>query len=146
MRAGGRPFVVSLVATWRDLLGRRSVVVLLLASFSFTMAIEVPFIVYGDWLETTFGLSLSALGLASTVVGVAEAAAELGTTVVTDRLGKRRSVLLGALGLAASLLALPWLARLGLKQCLYQRCRRAPRQVRQLPQRASRPLEEVRMT
>jgi predicted MFS family arabinose efflux permease len=118
VRAGGRQFIASLVATWRDLLGRRSVVVLLLASFSFTMAIEVPFIVYGDWLETTFGLSLSTLGLASTVVGVAEATAELGATVVTDRLGKRRSVLLGALGLAASLLALPWLARLGLGAAL----------------------------
>jgi predicted MFS family arabinose efflux permease len=92
--------------------------VLLLASLLITVAIEIPFIVYGDWLETTFGLSLSTLGLASTVVGVAEALAELGTTVVTDRLGKQRSVLAGIMGLVASLLALPWLSQLGLGAAL----------------------------
>ena len=117
-RPGGRQFVASIVATWRGLLRRRSVRVLLLASMLVMLGIEVPFIVYGAWLETTFGLSLTALGLASTVVGVAEAAAELGTAVVTDRLGKRRSVLVGLVGLAASLVALPWLSRLGLGAAL----------------------------
>jgi predicted MFS family arabinose efflux permease len=106
------------VATWRDLLRRRSVLVLLATAFLFTAAIEIPFIVYGAWLETAFGLSLSTLGLASTVVGVAEAAAEFGSAVITDRLGKKRSVLVGLLGLAASLVALPWLSRLGLVAAL----------------------------
>jgi predicted MFS family arabinose efflux permease len=110
--------VASMVGTWRNLLRRRSVAVLLATSFLLTMAIEVPFIVYGAWLETSFGLSLSTLGLASTVVGVAEATAELGSAAITDRLGKRRSVLVGLLGLAASLIALPWLSRLGLVAAL----------------------------
>jgi predicted MFS family arabinose efflux permease len=113
-----RSLLASMVATWRDLLRRRSVLVLLATSFLFTSAIEIPFIVYGAWIETAFGLSLSTLGLASTVVGVAEAAAEFGTAVVTDRLGKKRSVLVGLLGLAASLVALPWLSRLGLVAAL----------------------------
>lgn len=117
-RQDGAPFVASMVATWRGLLRRRVVAVLLLTSLLATLAIEIPFIVYGAWLETSFGLSLSALGLASTVVGVAEATAELGTTMVTDRWGKRRSVLVGLLGLAASLVALPWLSRLGLAAAL----------------------------
>jgi len=38
--------------------------------------------------------------------------------VITDRLGKQRSVLVGLLGLAASLAALPWLSRLGLAAAL----------------------------
>jgi predicted MFS family arabinose efflux permease len=109
-----RPLVRSLVRQWRDLLRRRHVVVLLLTSLLLTMALEMPFIVYGAWLESSFGLSLSALGLASIVVGLAEAAAELGTTLLTDRLGKRRSVLIGLLGMAASLVLLPGVARLGL--------------------------------
>lgn len=111
-------FVAATIRTWRNLLRRRSVAALLATSFLLTMAIEVPFIVYGAWLETAFGLSLSTLGLASTVVGVAEAAAELGSAVITDRLGKKRSVLAGLLGLAASLIALPWLSRLGLVAAL----------------------------
>jgi predicted MFS family arabinose efflux permease len=117
-RGGGGSFVASTIATWRDLLHRRSVVVLLLTSLLLTLAIEIPFIVYGAWLETAFGLSLSALGLASIVVGVAEAAAEFGTTVITDRLGKRRSGLVGLLGLAASLVVLPWLSGIGLAGAL----------------------------
>jgi len=112
------PFVVSIIATWRDLLRRRSVILLLLTSLLLTLAIEIPFIVYGAWLETAFGLSLSTLGLASIVVGMAEAVAELGAAVMTDRLGKRRSVLMGLLGLAASLALLPWLSRLGLEGAL----------------------------
>jgi predicted MFS family arabinose efflux permease len=106
------------VAMWRGLLRRPSVVALLLTSFLFTLALEVPFIVYGAWLETAFGLSLSAVGLASIVVGLAEATAELATATLTDRLGKRRSVLLGLLGLATSLAMLPWLSRLGLAPAL----------------------------
>jgi predicted MFS family arabinose efflux permease len=107
-----------LARSWRHLLGRRRVIVLLLTSLLLTMAHEIPFIVYGAWLETSFGLSLSTLGLASIVVGLAEASAELGTTVLTDRLGKRRSVLIGLAGLAASLVLLPALATLGLVAAL----------------------------
>ena len=117
-REPGKSLLASMIATWRDLLRRRPVVVLLATSLLLTMAIEVPFIVYGAWLETAFGLSLSTLGLASTVVGIAEAAAELGSAAITDRLGKKRSVLVGLLGLTASLVALPWLSRLGLAGAL----------------------------
>ena len=114
---GARP-ITALIVTWRDLLRQRRVVILLLVCLLFTTASEAPFIVYGAWLETSFGLSLSTLGLASMVVGVAEAVAESGTALLTDRLGKRRSVLIGLLGLAASLVLLPLLARLGLAAAL----------------------------
>lgn len=116
-RANGRS-IAHLARTWRHLLGRRRVVVLLLTSLLLTMALEIPFIVYGAWLETSFGLSLSVLGVASIIVGLAEASAELGTTLLTDRLGKHRSVLAGLFGLAASLVLLPSLARLGLVAAL----------------------------
>lgn len=111
-------WIALLASSWRHLLRRRSVVVLLLTSMLLTMALEIPFIVYGAWLETSFGLGLSTLGLASIVVGLAEATAELGTTVLTDRLGKRRSVLAGLSGLAASLLLLPLLAGSGVVAAL----------------------------
>ena len=112
--AEGALRLATLLDSWRDLLRQRQVVILLSIGLLLVIALEVPFIVYGAWLESSFGLSLSALGLASIVVGLAEAAGEFGTTLFTDRLGKRRSVLLGLLCLTASLLLLPWLARLGL--------------------------------
>jgi len=120
-RVGGTEGALRLAAlldSWRGLLRQRQVLILLSIGLLLVIALEVPFIVYGAWLESSFGLSLSALGLASIVVGLAEAAGEFGTTFFTDRLGKRRSVLLGLLGLAASLLLLPWLARLGLAPAL----------------------------
>jgi predicted MFS family arabinose efflux permease len=113
-----RPRVGALVGHWRGLLRRRSVASLLLTSLLLSAAMELPFIVYGAWLETAYGLSLTALGLMSVVVGLAEATAEFGTAVLTDRLGKKRSVLLGLLGLAAGLVALPSLAALGLAPAL----------------------------
>ena len=110
--------VAAILGTWRDLLRRRSVLALLMTSVLMTLAIEIPFIVYGAWLETAFGLSLGALGVASVVVGLAEASAELGTTVITDRLGKQQSVLAGLAGLSVSLVLLPVLAQLGLVPAL----------------------------
>jgi predicted MFS family arabinose efflux permease len=116
--SAGIPLAKGIFVTWRRLLRRRPVCVLLLTSLLLTLANEIPFIVYGAWLEEAFGLSLSVLGMASILVGLAEAAAEIGTTLITDRLGKRRSVLAGLLGLAASLVLLPWLSGFGLTAAL----------------------------
>ncbi|MBN1660283.1 MAG: MFS transporter [Anaerolineae bacterium] len=116
---GGHPRGVrATLASWSRLVRRPRVAWLLLTSLMLTMAQEIPFIVYGAWLESSFGLSLSTLGLASIVVGVVEAVAELGTTVFTDRLGKQRSVLLGLAAMAAGLALLPVAAGQGLVPAL----------------------------
>lgn len=114
---GGR-LVASVLKTWAVLLRRRKAALVLTTTLLLMAAVEVPLIVYGAWLETTFGLSLGALGLASMVIGLAEAAGEVGTAVFTDRLGERRSVLAGLIGLTISLLLLPWIARFGLAPAL----------------------------
>lgn len=64
-------------------------------------------IVYGAWIEDVFDLSVTALGVASLAIGVAEAVAELGAALVTDRLGKRRAVFLGLAITAGGYLLLP---------------------------------------
>jgi predicted MFS family arabinose efflux permease len=113
-----RSYSISLFASWRRLLGHRSVMALMLTGFFMVVANEMPFIVYGAWLESSFGLSLGTLGLASIAIGLAEAVAELTMALVTDRLGKRRSGLIGILALAASLALLPWLSGFGLVPAL----------------------------
>ncbi|NNL47650.1 MAG: MFS transporter [Acidimicrobiia bacterium] len=60
---------------------------------------EVLFVVFGVWLETSFGLAIVALGAMSVFIGVAELAGEGATVAVTDRIGKRRAL---AVGLALS--------------------------------------------
>lgn len=54
---------------------------------------ELLFIVYGDWMETSFGLALTNLGLATAVIGVAEIVGELTAGWSVDRFGKRKVVL-----------------------------------------------------
>ena len=81
-------------ATPRLRLGR-SALTLLAVMGLFTMAAEVMFVVFGAWLEDSFGLSLAALGAAALFVGFAELAGEGATLTLTDRIGKRRSVLIG---------------------------------------------------
>lgn len=72
---------------------------LLVAGF-FALASEMIIVVFGAWMEDSFGLSLVALGGVAFVIGASELAGEGATFAFTDRLGKRRAVLVG-LGISA---------------------------------------------
>jgi predicted MFS family arabinose efflux permease len=63
---------------------------------------EVINLVFGVWLEDTFGLQIMALGGAAAAIGLAELGGESLMGSITDRLGKERSI---ALGLVANCLA-----------------------------------------
>ena len=65
---------------------------------------ETIFIVYGDWMERNFGLSLLALGASAGVVGGAEIIGELFAGWSVDRFGKRPVVI--ATGLLNALICL----------------------------------------
>jgi MFS transporter, DHA1 family, inner membrane transport protein len=70
---------------------------------------EVVNLVFGVWLEDSFGLQVAALGAASAVIGLSELGGETLTAAITDRLGKPLAVGLG-LGLnSLTALALPFL-------------------------------------
>jgi predicted MFS family arabinose efflux permease len=61
----------------------------------FSLASEMIIVVFGAWLEDSFGLSLAALGGAAILIGMAELAGEGATFGFTDRIGKRRAVFIG---------------------------------------------------
>lgn len=69
------------------------------------------FVVYGVWLEATFGLTVVALGAATTVIGVAEFLGEGLTASISDRLGLKRALLIGLTLSALSYTLLPLLGR-----------------------------------
>jgi predicted MFS family arabinose efflux permease len=54
---------------------------------------EILLIVYGRWMESSFGLDLGSLGLATTVIGGAEVLGEIVTALAVDRFGKRRFII-----------------------------------------------------
>lgn len=66
------------------------------------------FVTYGDWLETGYALDPAALGTVALVLGVFDLCASVLVSLVVDRLGKRRSVLLGSAVACLGFLLLPW--------------------------------------
>ncbi|HQF70593.1 MAG TPA: MFS transporter, partial [Promineifilum sp.] len=71
------------------------------------IAQEALFIVYGDWMESTFNLSLTGLGLATTLIGLAEMSGEATAGWSVDRFGKRPVVALSGVLTAGVFLLIP---------------------------------------
>lgn len=72
------------------------------------VAQETLFIVYGDWMESTFNLSLTNLGFATTIIGLAETGGEATAGWSVDRFGKRPVVILCGLLNAVTFLIIPF--------------------------------------
>jgi predicted MFS family arabinose efflux permease len=95
---------------WARLRHNRSAWLGMAVGLLFMFAIENVFVVYGAWMEETFSLSVAALGLASSVIGIAEAMGEGASAGLVDRLGKKKAVLGGLLLNAGAYLLLPLLS------------------------------------
>jgi len=72
---------------------------------------ELVSLIFGVWLEDSFGLKIAALAGASAVIGLSELSGEGLVALTTDRLGKPRAMLVGVLGNAVSALLLPFLGQ-----------------------------------
>lgn len=71
---------------------------LLLVVVLFRLAAELLFVVYGSWLESDFGMAVSAIGAFTLIVVAAELGGEGAVSAFADRVGLRRTVLLGLAG------------------------------------------------
>ena len=81
----------------------------LLMAFLVTTSNETVNVVYGSWMENNFALKVAALGLASTVIGIAELTGEGFVAGFVDRLGKRRALAIGMSLYSVTCLLLPLL-------------------------------------
>jgi predicted MFS family arabinose efflux permease len=63
---------------------------------------------YGAWLVAEYALSAPQLGTVALVIGCADLCGSVGASLVADRLGKRRSVLMSWSGAFVVALCLPW--------------------------------------
>ncbi len=102
----GRP-----VGAWRLLAGQPAALAGLGLGFLISVANDNLFVVYGAWLEGSFGLGVAALGVATAAIGAAEVGGELLAAAASDRLGLRRALGVGLLASAAGYLLLPLLGR-----------------------------------
>jgi len=76
-----------------------------------TMANEVVNVVFGVWMGDDFGLDIAALGLAATVIGLAELSGESATAALVDWMGKKRAAVIGLAVTSAAALALPFIGQ-----------------------------------
>jgi len=72
---------------------------------------ELVNLLFGVWLEQSFGLQIAALGAAAAVIGIAELSAEGLVAGFVDRLGKPRAVALGLGVNSLAALLLPLIGR-----------------------------------
>lgn len=106
------PFALGFKAILRS----RSALAFVAAWFLIFFAFENIQISYGSWLETQFSLTTTARGNISTLFGVFELFASGGSSLLLDRLGKKRGVVGGlivatlgyAILFALGSTALPW--------------------------------------
>ena len=109
------PYTKPASSNWEELrLGLRGIffptpLLGLLLALMMTLANQVISIVFGIWMEGSFGLQLEQLGAASIVIGLAGFTGVICAVLYTDRMGKRLSVGLGLLVNSAACLVLPLL-------------------------------------
>jgi len=82
-------------SAWRRLGQERAALGAIGLAFFVSAANDNLFVVYGAWLEKSFSLSILALGLGTSIIGVAELSGESLTAAISDRLGLKRSVGVG---------------------------------------------------
>ncbi len=101
----GQPAVY--LKAWQTLGKQRSALGAIGFAFLMSAANDSLFVIYGAWLEESFNLSIIALGVGTGVIGVAELCGESLTAAFSDRLGLKRSVIIGAALCVISYGALP---------------------------------------
>ena len=72
---------------------------------------ELVNLIFGVWLEDSFGLRIAALAGASVVIGLSELSGEGLVALLTDRIGKPRALALGLSANAVAAVLLPFIGR-----------------------------------
>ena len=88
---------INLLGGLKIILKSRSAVAGLLFSVLFHIGNETINLVFGVWMENSFGLKIAALGAAALMIGVADLLGESLSAIWVDRLGKKRSVAIGVI-------------------------------------------------
>lgn len=91
---------------WGSLLQARVLAILALLGLS-VCAVDQFFVVQGAWLKSSFAADEAQLGLVFALMGVAELIGVLGSTVLVDRIGKKRATVLGFAATAVIIALLP---------------------------------------
>ncbi|MDX9898714.1 MAG: MFS transporter [Spirochaetia bacterium] len=87
---------------------RSTYATIIAATLSFFAAMQVT-IAHGAWLVSRYGLDAATLGLVALVIGCFDLASSVAVSLFTDRIGKKRSVLIGIVGSLIAYCIMPFL-------------------------------------
>lgn len=77
----------------------------------YSAANETVTLVYGVWVEQAFALSIVSLAATALAIGISEFGGEVLVTMFTDKIGKRKAIVIGLIGNCLAALALPFFGR-----------------------------------
>ena len=83
----------------------------MLMGTAFIIGNELVSVVFGVWMQDSFGLQIAALGAASMVIGFSELGGEGLAALLADRIGKERLIGISFLFNGLWVIALPWLGQ-----------------------------------
>jgi predicted MFS family arabinose efflux permease len=87
--------VVPFLSNWKTLLKTRRVSGILGFAFFMALANDNLFVIYGAWLEESYELSLTAIGFGTIFIGLSEVLGEGFTVFFSDRIGLKKTCLMG---------------------------------------------------
>nr|NJM04502.1 MFS transporter [Desulfobacula sp.] len=83
------------LSNWKTLLKTRRVSGILGFAFFMALANDNLFVIYGAWLEESYHLSLTAIGFGTIFIGLSEVLGEGFTVFFSDRIGLKKTCLIG---------------------------------------------------
>jgi len=83
------------LSNWKTILKNRRVLGILGFAFFMALANDNLFVIYGAWLEESYQLSLTAIGFGTIFIGLSEVLGEGFTVFFSDRIGLKKTCLIG---------------------------------------------------
>jgi len=84
-----------LIKNWKTIIKNRKVLGILSFVFFMSLANDNLFVIYGAWLEQSYNLSLAAIGFGTVFIGLSEILGEGCTVFFSDRIGLKKSIIIG---------------------------------------------------
>ena len=85
----------SMSSNWKTIIKDRKVLGILSFVFFMSLANDNLFVIYGAWLEQSYNLSLAAIGFGTIFIGLSEILGEGCTILFSDRIGLKKSMIIG---------------------------------------------------
>ncbi len=98
-----------LITNWKTIIKNKKVIGILSFVFFMSLANDNLFVIYGAWLEQSYNLSLTAIGFGTVFIGLSEILGEGCTVFFSDRIGLKKSIIIGGFLCTCAYFLLPLL-------------------------------------